>query len=585
MGTGFTIDTPLKVARFGITSVVSLVDHLLIEQVRAYHCREAGEPYEPISPSSPDSRARMITAYLDLLDRLVARQSRRLQAAPFEPGSEITRYFEMLPESAPKSLYRRMLEEPDAAARQRLQEQLRPLAVPGGIDVNIMTKLEAYSGTEVDRTAPETNDAMSALRGFAMSSLSSAVVFSAGLSRPLYSYAARFADFLPQGGRPPRKRIILKVSDFRSAMIQGAFFAKHGLWVSEFRVESGLNCGGHAFATKGLLMGAILAEFQHHHESLKAELLGHYLAALKHQEMAPPPDSALAVRITAQGGIGTAEEDRFLHRAYGVDGTGWGTPFLLVPEAVNVDEETLRHLAAAGAADVEMSNNSPLGVPFWNLRTSASETARRQRIRDGIAGNVCRKGFGRLNTEFPGAPVCLASRNYQAQKLEQLAAQYPGQPVPAAEIEKIVTKACICHDLAGSVSRALGFDPAAVPAVCPGPDIAWFHRIASLEEMVGHIYGRLSLLAGGDRPHMFITELRLYVAELRRQADAASRDMSERFRIYRRDFQANLLSGIDYYRKDAARFLEEKKARFLQDLAALEAEVRALAVPMPTLTP
>ena len=33
MGTGFTIDTPLKVARYGISSVISLVDDVLIEQV------------------------------------------------------------------------------------------------------------------------------------------------------------------------------------------------------------------------------------------------------------------------------------------------------------------------------------------------------------------------------------------------------------------------------------------------------------------------------------------------------------------------------------------------------------------------
>ena len=48
---------------------------------------------------------------------------------------------------------------------------------------------------------PEFTDAMSALRGFALSELESAVVFSAGLNRTLYSYATHFADFLPAGGR------------------------------------------------------------------------------------------------------------------------------------------------------------------------------------------------------------------------------------------------------------------------------------------------------------------------------------------------------------------------------------------------
>ncbi len=34
MGTGFTIDTPIKVAKYGISSVISLVDDVLIEQMR-----------------------------------------------------------------------------------------------------------------------------------------------------------------------------------------------------------------------------------------------------------------------------------------------------------------------------------------------------------------------------------------------------------------------------------------------------------------------------------------------------------------------------------------------------------------------
>jgi hypothetical protein len=46
------------------------------------------------------------------------------------------------------------------------------------------------------------------------------------------------------------KKIILKVSDFRSAMIQELLART---LVSEYRIESGLNCGGHAFATEGHL--------------------------------------------------------------------------------------------------------------------------------------------------------------------------------------------------------------------------------------------------------------------------------------------------------------------------------------------
>ncbi|KKK80246.1 hypothetical protein LCGC14_2825420, partial [marine sediment metagenome] len=39
MGIGFTIDTALRVAKYGISSVISLVDDTLIEQMRQFHCR------------------------------------------------------------------------------------------------------------------------------------------------------------------------------------------------------------------------------------------------------------------------------------------------------------------------------------------------------------------------------------------------------------------------------------------------------------------------------------------------------------------------------------------------------------------
>ena len=48
--------------------------------------------------------------------------------------------------------------------------------------------------------------------------------------------------------------------------------AKKGLWVSEFRIESGLNCGGHAFATDGYLLGPVLAEFNKKREELQTAL-------------------------------------------------------------------------------------------------------------------------------------------------------------------------------------------------------------------------------------------------------------------------------------------------------------------------
>ena len=53
----------------------------------------------------------------------------------------------------------------------------------------------------------------------------------------LFSYMESFDAFYPNENGQFQKKIILKVSDFRSAMIQGNFLAKKGLWVSEYRIE------------------------------------------------------------------------------------------------------------------------------------------------------------------------------------------------------------------------------------------------------------------------------------------------------------------------------------------------------------
>ena len=58
MGTGFSIDTPLKVAKFGISSAISLADDSLLEQMRKFHSDRLGLPYIEISDREQDFRAR-----------------------------------------------------------------------------------------------------------------------------------------------------------------------------------------------------------------------------------------------------------------------------------------------------------------------------------------------------------------------------------------------------------------------------------------------------------------------------------------------------------------------------------------------
>ncbi|MCA1753432.1 MAG: hypothetical protein LC641_01775 [Spirochaeta sp.] len=76
LGIGYSVDTPVKVAQFGITSVISLVDDELAEELRAHYLKERGETYEPIDKSYDNPRAARFTAYLNLVNTMVPRFDR-----------------------------------------------------------------------------------------------------------------------------------------------------------------------------------------------------------------------------------------------------------------------------------------------------------------------------------------------------------------------------------------------------------------------------------------------------------------------------------------------------------------------------
>ncbi len=549
MGTGFTIDSPLKVAKYGISSVISLVDDTLIEQMRKFYAEKFGEPYVPIEKTDPDRRAHRVTEYLNLLDKLVKRQFEDLRDSAFEVGSEIHKYYELLPEtSALKKIYLRMMALPEGAEKATIQKELRNKMQPGSIDVNIMTKLDKPVYDENGQPAyNEFSEALANLRGYAESSLKSAIVFSAGLNQRLYTYVEQFKDFYADASGEIKKRIVLKVSDFRSSLIQGKIFAKKGLWVSEFRVESGLNCGGHAFSSGGYLMGPILEEFKSQREELFQQLKKLYQAALESKNM-PLPGVMPTFNITAQGGIGTAAEDKFLRESYDLYSTGWGTPFLLCPQATNVDHETLQKLIAAEEDDLYISDSSPLGIPFNNLHGSSSEEDKRRRINAGTPGAACVKATLAFNTEF-GKPLCPASVVYQTKKIKAL----KQLNLPDAEFKRqfdlITAKACICHQLGNGVLQKYGIipDKSQPVAVCPGPNLAYFSKEVTLKEMIDHIYGRISVLNSKPRPNLFIKELALNIEHLSHYVQEIVPQMDVKQKKYAEQFCKNLDDGIRYY--------------------------------------
>lgn len=71
MGLSFSVDTPLKVAHYGISSVVSIMEEDLLEMMREHHSKKNGLEFIPVDKKEFDSRAKRITAYCNLLDQLV----------------------------------------------------------------------------------------------------------------------------------------------------------------------------------------------------------------------------------------------------------------------------------------------------------------------------------------------------------------------------------------------------------------------------------------------------------------------------------------------------------------------------------
>ena len=583
LGLGYSVDTPLKVARYGISSVMSIVDDELTERMREFHTANKAE-FVHITKKQHDYRAKRITAYLNLVDILIDEQFEKLKKEPFTQDSDITRYFEMLPETSPlKQEYNSMLEFPDPARKVLLQDKLRNKIVKGAIDVNIMSKVDKMNyDAHGESTGDENTDALASLRGFAESTLKSSVILSAGMNPHLYSYLETLSEFLPDEQGQFTKKIVLKVSDFRSAFIQAKFLAKKGVWVSEFRVESGLNCGGHAFATDGYLLGPILEEFKQKRTEMVAELFQMFQAALttKGINCNITPKQLLSV----QGGIGTANENNFLRDHYQLDATGWGSPFLLVPEVTNVDNDTLRILTNSDEEDFYVSNSSPLGILFNNFRGTTAEKQRLERIEKGRPGSPCVKKYLVTNTEFTEHPICLASREYQNLKIAQLQTLNLNEDDYKEQYNAVTEKICLCEGLCASTylkDNLIKPKENKAVTICPGPNLAYFSRIYTLDEMVKHIYGKIDLLDKIKRPHVFIKELNLYIDYLQTDLQTHMKDLNDKKRKYLIKFKAQLEEGIKYYKQLVEELPTQASSMFseyLEDLHISETKLSCVQI-------
>ena len=583
MGLAYTIDSPIRVAQYGMSSVISIIDDELVEKMNAFYSEKFNKPYKEITKKAHDYRAERITSYLNLVDDVVKEKFSKFKTELSESKVALENFMATLPKTSDfKEGLSHLLHE-GVAFKDNVKNYLETHLKAGDIDVNIMTKVDKDNFDKSEQLPTEFNDAHASLRGFANSNLSSSVVLSAGMNPRLYSYFENFKDFFPDENGQLKKKIILKVSDYRSAIIQGKFLAKKGLWVSEYRIESGLNCGGHAFATEGFLLGPILEEFKTKKNELIQDTHAVFEKGLSLKEIAVPVEP-LELKITVQGGVGTSNEQAFLLDNYKVDSVGWGTPFLLVPEATSVDKETRNLLANAKEKDLYLSGISPLGVPFNTIKGTTNEFHKQQRINNDKAGSSCPKKLLALSKEFGAEGICTASKKYQDVKLQELEAKKESLATTIYNNAKakITEKACLCVGLANASYLENDIDIKGQEqgvVICPGPNLAYFDKEVSLFEMMKHINGNASVLSYPNRPNMFVKELKMYVDYLKNEINSMSEDLTAKQVKKWNAFKSNLFNGISYYQDLFVSLTSEEYKNIQAEFQFYKTELEAVMIP------
>lgn len=555
-----------------------------MEKMNSFYSKKFNLPYQEISKKVQDYRAKRVTSYLNLVDTIVKGKFAKFKKELAESKLALESFIATLPNKSNigEGLSNLMNESP--VPKNDIEVFLDEHLKAGDIDVNIMTKVDKDNFAKSQQLPIEFNDAHASLRGFANSNLHSSVVLSAGMNPRLYSYFENFKDFFPDRNNRLKKKIVLKVSDYRSAIIQGKFLAKKGLWVSEYRIESGLNCGGHAFATDGYLLGPILEEFKNKKEELVQDTHHVLTKGLQHKGLAVP-EHPLDLNITVQGGVGTADEHEFLLENYQVDSVGWGTPFLLVPEATSVDKNTRKLLAESMEEDLYLSGISPLGVPFNTIKGTSNEYHKQKRILNNKAGSSCPKKYLALSKEFGPEGICTASKKYQDAKLQELEAK--SSEISQDKYEnakgKIYEKACLCVGLANASFlendiKIKGQEQGVV--ICPGPNMAYFDKEVSLSKMMEHIYGTNSVLSSLYRPNMFVKELKMYVDYLKNEIESISEEVTTKQTKKWEGFRSNLFNGIAYYQELFRDFMHFESTNIQNELLFFKEELMAVTIPV-----
>ena len=100
MGLAYTIDSPIRVAQYGIDSVISIMDDELIEKMNAFYSEKFNKPYQEITQKIHDYRAKRITSYLNLVDQIVKEKFENFKVELSESKQAFESYVAMLPNTS-----------------------------------------------------------------------------------------------------------------------------------------------------------------------------------------------------------------------------------------------------------------------------------------------------------------------------------------------------------------------------------------------------------------------------------------------------------------------------------------------------
>ena len=195
MGLAYTIDSPIRVAKYGISSVISIIDDDLLEKMNAFYSEKFSIPYQEISQKMHDYRAERIKSYLNLVDKIVKDKFENFKNELAESKLALENYIAMLPNKSEIKKGLQHLMDDGIAFKENIRNYLENNLSAGAIDVNIMTKIDKDNFIKDEQLPVSFNDAHASLRGFANSNLSSSVVLSAGMNPRLYSYFENFEVF------------------------------------------------------------------------------------------------------------------------------------------------------------------------------------------------------------------------------------------------------------------------------------------------------------------------------------------------------------------------------------------------------